>query len=71
MLTDCERELLERLATEGKASCLLDGEICVAKALERSELLFLVGGRAVVTPKARKLLAMMEEVPNGKVIRGF
>jgi hypothetical protein len=71
VLTDCERELLERLATEGKASRLLDEEMCVGKALERSGLLFLVGARAVVTPKARKLLAMLREAPNGKVIRGF
>ena len=71
MLTKAERELLERLAMEGKPMALLMEELCVANALESSGLLFLVGTRAVVTPKARRLLAIVKEVPKGTLLRGF
>jgi hypothetical protein len=62
-LTDAERQLLERLAAEGKATRLLDEELRLARTLEADGLLFLVGLTAVVTPKARRLLAEHEQKP--------
>ena len=52
-----KRQLLAKIATEGKATPLLDEELETAKALEADGLLFLVGLRAVVTPKGRRILA--------------
>ena len=57
ILSDPERELLERIAAEGKATRLLDEEVAFAKELETAGLLFLVGAYAVITPKGRRLLA--------------
>ncbi len=59
MLTDNERKLLERLATEGKATRLAPGELESAKSLERDGFVFLVGGesRAIINPKGRHFLA--------------
>ena len=41
-LTDPERQLLERLAAEGKASRLYEGDLPIAKSLEGVGLLFLI-----------------------------
>jgi len=57
ILSNPERELLERIAAEGKATRLLDEEVAFAKELETAGLLFLVGAYAVITPKGRRLLA--------------
>ena len=46
-LTDPERQLLERLAAEGKASRLYEGDLPIAKSLEGVGLLFLIGDRVV------------------------
>ena len=62
-LTDKERQLLDRLAAEGKATRLLDEELATAKDLEAQGLLFLAGLTAVVTPKARRLLADLDRKP--------
>ena len=59
-MTDLERELLERLAAEGKATRLALSEIDTAKSLEASGFVFLVGDTAIVTPKGRRLLAKEE-----------
>lgn len=56
-MTDAERKLLEKLAAEGKPTRLLDEELALVRRLEADGLIFLVGLRAIVTPKARRLLA--------------
>ena len=58
-MTDSERQLLERLAAVGKASCLTLGELQVAKSLENDGLLFMVRDTAyaIITPKGRHVLA--------------
>ena len=63
ILSNPERELLERIATEGKAILLLDEEVAFAKELETAGLLFLVGAYAVITPKGRRLLAGLDQKP--------
>jgi hypothetical protein len=63
VLSKNERRLLDRLAAEGKATRLLDEELATAKDLEAAGLLFLVGTTAVVTPRARRLLAELEQKP--------
>ena len=66
MLTERERELLERLSAESKATELRSEEIHGAKALEKADLVFLVPdgtGRAVITPRGRRLLAELEQKP--------
>ena len=66
-LTDPERQLLERLAAEGKATRLYDEDVKVAKSLEGVGLLFLIGEHepyAVITPKGRRLLAELERKPS-------
>jgi hypothetical protein len=57
--TDSERELLERLAAEGKRTRLTLGELQVAKSLEADGLVFMVANTldAVITPKGRHILA--------------
>ena len=65
-LTDPERQLLERLAAEGKATRLYEGDIPIAKSLEGVGLLFLIGEvepYAVITPKGRRLLAELARKP--------
>ena len=55
-----ERQLLEKIAAEGKATKIAHDELRVAKVLEGDGLLFLVGddkAHAVITPKGRRLLA--------------
>ena len=62
-LEDRERQLLERLAAEGKATKLYVEDLLVAKELVRAGLLFLVGAvepYAIITPKGRRLLAILE-----------
>ena len=63
-MTERERELLERLAAEGKPTRLFDEELGIARQLETDGLLFLVGTSAVVTPKARRVLAKEAKKPN-------
>ena len=65
-LTDPERQLLERLASEGKATRLYEADVPVAKSLEGVGLLFLIGEvepYAVITPKGRRLLAEIDQKP--------
>ena len=65
-LEDRERHLLERLAAEGKATKLYVEDLPTAKSLEGVGLLFLVGAvepYAVITPKGRRLLAILEGKP--------
>ena len=63
IFSDSERQLLDRLAAEGKATRLLDEELATAKDLEAAGLLFLIGLTAVVTPRARRLLADLAKKP--------
>ncbi|MGZ3689795.1 MAG: hypothetical protein ACXVBW_15945, partial [Bdellovibrionota bacterium] len=65
-LEDRERQLLERLAAEGKATKLFVEDLPVAKSLVSAGLLFLVGNNelyAIITPKGRRLLAILERKP--------
>jgi hypothetical protein len=64
VLTDRERQLLERLANAGKATSLVGDDLELANALEADGFVFLVrdsSGRAaahaVITPKGRRALA--------------
>ncbi len=69
-----ERELLERLADEGKPSRLAPGDMLIAKSLEIDGLLFMVRdtGCAVITPKGRHVLAANEPPkPPSKKPLGF
>jgi hypothetical protein len=57
-MTLAERQLLKRLAAEGKPTRLALGELEAAKSLERDGYAFMVGSTAaIVTPKGRHLLA--------------
>jgi hypothetical protein len=58
-LAERERQLLERLAAEGKQTRLALGEIETAKLLEMSGLVFIARDTAyaVITPKGRHALA--------------
>ncbi len=58
-----EKQLLERIAAEGKATRLLNDELAPAKDLEADGLLFLTGLTAIVTPKGRRVLAQYETKP--------
>jgi hypothetical protein len=63
---DSERQLLERLAAEGKATRLYELDVPVAKSLEGVGLPFLLGEvepYAVITPKGRRLLAELARKP--------
>jgi hypothetical protein len=65
-LTEPERQLLDRLAAEGKATRLYEIDVPVAKSLEGVGLLFLIGEfepYAVITPKGRRLLAGLARKP--------
>ena len=65
-LRDVERQLLEKLAAEGKTMRLYAEDLPVAKALEVVGLLFLIGQDepyAVITPKGRNLLAELRVPP--------
>jgi hypothetical protein len=62
-MTLAERQLLERLAAEGKPTRLALGEVEAAKSLERDGYVFMVGGTAaIITPKGRHAL-VGEEPP--------
>jgi hypothetical protein len=63
ILGNDEKQLLERIAAEGKATRLLDEELALAKELEADGLLFLAGLTAIVTPKGRRLLAQYDTKP--------
>jgi hypothetical protein len=66
IVTEPERELLERLAAEGKATRLYESDMPVAKSLEGVGLLFLIGEvepYAVITPTGRRLLARETRKP--------
>jgi len=69
-MIDGKRQLLERLASEGKACRLFDEELVSAKILEAEGLLFLVGMTAVVTPKGRRRLAELER-PSKPITKPF
>ncbi len=62
VLGKSERELLQRLADEGKPSRLAAGDMLIAKSLETDGLLFMVQntGCAIITPKGRHVLAAIE-----------
>jgi hypothetical protein len=65
-VTDHERQLLEKLAAEGKSTRLYDDDLQVAKSLRTSGLLFLIGEDepyAVITPKGRRMLADGQKKP--------
>ena len=65
-MTEAERQLLERLAAEGKATRLSVEDLQLAKSLAGQGLLFLIGQEepyAVITPKGRRLLADLEKKP--------
>ncbi len=62
-LSERERQLLDRLAAEGKPTRLLGEELALVRQLEADGLVFLVGLRAIVTPKGRRLLAKEAKKP--------
>jgi hypothetical protein len=73
-LTESKRNLLMRLAAEGKASQLALGEIECAKSLVCDGLIFMVGGTAaIITPKGRHLLVgeQVAKKPDKKPPFGF
>jgi hypothetical protein len=64
VLTDRERQLLERLANAGKATSLVGDDLELANALEADGFVFRVrdssgtaAAHAVITPKGRRALA--------------
>jgi len=65
VLTESERQLLERLAAEGKRTRLTLGELEVAKSLEADGLVFMVRDTldAVITAKGRHVLYDPERAP--------
>jgi hypothetical protein len=68
-MTEAARQLLKKLAAEGKATKLFAEDLQVAKALEADGLLFLIGQDdpyAVITPKGRRLLVDLETPPKPK-----
>ena len=74
MLSDSERQLLDRLAAEGKATRLTPSELEVAKSLEAAGLMFMIRNTfdAVITPKGRHTLAGLERSKKpGKPPFGF
>lgn len=65
-MTDDERQLLNRLAVEGKSTRLYEDDLQVAQSLKTSGMLFLIGEDepyAVITPKGRRRLAEEERKP--------
>ena len=64
-MTDQERQLLDRLADEGKPTRLAEGDLQVAKRLEGVGLVFLIPNtlNAVITPKGRHVLAGSSHAP--------
>ena len=73
-LTGDERQLLDRLAVEGKSIRLSEDDLKVAKSLGGVGLLFLVGEGgpyAVITPKGRRLLAARPKAAEGARTTGL
>ena len=74
-MTNQERNLLQRLAAEGKAAPLAAEEIGLARHLENEGLLFVTEGsttRAVITPKGRRAIAgSLSEISPPKKPLGF
>jgi hypothetical protein len=65
-LTSDQQHLLERLGSAGQPTPLQSGEVAAAKSLEKADLVFLVpdgSGKAVITPKGRRLLAELARKP--------
>ena len=65
-LSSDEQHLLERLGLAGQAILLQSGEVAAAKAMEKADLVFLVpdgSGKAIITPKGRRLLAEIDRKP--------
>ena len=70
ILTEKERQLLDKLGAEGRAMTLYADDLNVAHSLEGEGLIFLIAdnlGRdapsAIITPKGRRLLAKEETKP--------
>jgi hypothetical protein len=70
ILTEKERQLLDNLAAEGRATTVYADELKMAHALEGQGLIFLVAdslGRdaasPIITPMGRRLLAKEETKP--------
>jgi hypothetical protein len=63
-MSDEERQLLQRLASEGKATTLSPDELPIANLLEANGLVLIVRNstEAVITPKGRHKLANIEIV---------
>lgn len=68
-MTNQERQLLERLADEGKPSQLAEGELHVAKQLEREGLACVIPNtcNAVITPRGRHVLAGSSQAPKRNI----
>ena len=64
-LTEPERQLLNRLAAEGKATRLYESDLPLAKALEAVGLLFLIGQDEPLShhAKGRHILAELRVPP--------
>ncbi len=62
VLTDSERQLLQRLGAEGKATRLALSDLQLAKSLETDGLVFMIRNflDALITPKSRHALAGIE-----------
>ena len=73
VLTEGERQLLERLAAEGKRTRLTLGELQVAKSLEADGLVFMIRDTldAVITAKGRHTLADPERPKPSKKPFGY
>jgi hypothetical protein len=74
MLSDSERQLLDRLAAEGKATRLTLSELEVAKSLEADGFIFMIRNTfdAIIMPKGRHTLAGLERSKKpGKPPFGF
>jgi hypothetical protein len=61
-MSDAERELLQRLASEGKATTLSADELPIANLLEANGLVFIIRNTidAIITPRGRHKLANIE-----------
>lgn len=57
-MTEPERQPLEKLASEGKATRLMDEDLLIARALQEAELVLVIRDNdAIITPNGRRLLA--------------
>ena len=77
MLTPRERQLLEKLADEGKLTKLVTDEITIARELASVDLVFIARGAdaasifAVITPKGRHALQQLAVTPKKPPPFGF